>query len=123
MSSTHKILLIDSAPDRKQRIKVLADRGYGVFPALKLDEARSRCLRGGYDLIVVNAAQEHERAVEFCDEVRKQCPRQLLLMTSNSPADRDYVVPADLHSLVQGVEKLLPLETPAAKPADYASAA
>jgi len=121
MNSSRKVLLIDSAPDRKQRIKALADRGYGVFPALKMDEARSRCTRGGYDLIVVNAGQEQERALEFCDEIRKNCPKQLLLMTSNTNSDRDYAIAGDIPSMVQHVEKLLPRES--ASPADLASAA
>lgn len=119
MNSTHRILLIDSASDRKERIKALADRGYGVFPALRMNEARSRCTRGGYDLIVVNAENSQEQSLEFCDEIRKQCPKQLLLM-AGAGSDRDYAVSGGISALLQRVDELL---AGSAKTADLASAA
>jgi DNA-binding response OmpR family regulator len=107
MNSPRKILLIDNASDRKERIKALSERGYAVFPALKMDEARSRCTRGGYDLIVVHAGEQPEQALAFCEELRAQCPKQLLLMSGSSANDRDYAVPADLSSLLQRVDQVL----------------
>lgn len=112
MNSPRKILLIDNASDRKERIKALRERGYNVFPALKMDEARSRCTRAGYDLIVVHADAQPEQALQFCDEIRKQCPKQLLLMSTQNGIDRDYAVSADLSTLVQRVHELLPGENP-----------
>jgi DNA-binding response OmpR family regulator len=107
MNSQRKILLIDNASDRKERIKALSEHGYSVFPALKMEEARSRCTRGNYDLILVHAGEQLEQAQEFCDAIRTQCPKQLLLMYGNTSSDRDYVVSADLSSLIQRVDNLL----------------
>ena len=107
MNSPRKILLIDNASDRKARIKALSERGYTVFPALKMEEARSRCMRGGYDLIVVHAGEQPEQALALCDELCTQCPKQLLLMSGNEVGDRDYAAPGDLSSLVQRVDMLL----------------
>ena len=118
MNSQPRILLIDKAFDRKQRINALKARGYAVFPALKMEEARSRCLRGGYDLIVVNAGDEQEQAVEYCDEIRRQCPMQLIVLLGN--AERDYAIASDLESALEGVDRVL---NRSSVPADYASAA
>jgi DNA-binding response OmpR family regulator len=107
MNSQPKILLIDNASDRKERIKALSERGYSVFPALKMEEARSRCMRGNYDLIVVHAGDQLEQAQEFCDALRTQCPKQLLLMSGMAASDRDYAVSAELSSLIQRVDRLL----------------
>lgn len=119
MNSPRKILLIDNAPDRKERIKALSDRGYAVFPALKMEEARSRCTRGGYDLSVVHAGEQQEQTLAFCEALREQCPKQPLLMTGSAAGDRDYSVPADLQSLLQRVDETLQGD----KRSDLASAA
>lgn len=108
MNTARKILLIDNASDRKQRIKALADRGYTVFPALRMEEARSRCSRGGYDLIVVHADREPQQAIDFCEEVRQSCPKQLLLLSGDSSNSRDYAVSGDLESLIQRVDQMFP---------------
>jgi DNA-binding response OmpR family regulator len=107
MNSPRKILLIDNAPDRKERIRALSGRGYTVFPALKMEEARSRCTRGGYDLIVVHAGEQQEQALAFCEELHSQCPKQPLLMTGSAAGERDYMVSADLSSLLQRVDQML----------------
>jgi CheY-like chemotaxis protein len=107
MNTARKILLIDNASDRKQRIKALADRGYTVFPALRMEEARSRCTRGGYDLIVVHADREPQQAIDFCDEIRRSCPKQLLLLSGDGSSSREYAVSGDLDSLVQRVDQML----------------
>jgi DNA-binding response OmpR family regulator len=120
MNSVRKILLIDNASDRKERIRALSERGYSVFPALKMEEARSRCTRGGYDLIVVHTGGDLQQALEFCDHIRSQCPNQPLLMSSDASAERDYAIPGDVPSLVQGAERLLRDNV---KSADLASAA
>jgi DNA-binding response OmpR family regulator len=107
MNSQARILLIDKAHDRKERIQALKSRGYAVFPALSMDEARSRCLRGGYDLIVVNANGDHEQAVRFCDEIRRQCPKQRLILCGAGEPTRDYAVAPDVSSVVEAVELAL----------------
>jgi DNA-binding response OmpR family regulator len=120
MNSQRKVLLIDNASDRKERIKALADHGYSVFPALRMDEARSRCTRGGYDLVLVNTGNNPEQALEFCDDVRRQCPKQLLLLTSDATIDRDYAVSGGISALLRRVDELLREGT---STADFASAA
>jgi len=103
MNSQARILLIDNAADRKQRINALKNGGYAVFPALRMEEARSRCMRGGYDLIVVNANGQQEQAVQFCDEICRQCPKQLLFMCSEGGSGRDYAIASDVPSLMKAV--------------------
>src|ERR1700678_1412406 len=120
MNSQSRILLIDNAVDRKERINALKALGYAVFPALRMEEARSRCMRGGYDLIVVNSGDKPEQALEFCDDIRKNCPKQLLLLSSSNGAGREYAIASDLQSLVQAVDRIFQANT---NPADFASAA
>ena len=119
MNSPAKILLIDNAPDRKERIHALKSRGYAVFPALNMEEARSRCMRGGYDLIVVNANREYEPTARLCDEIRRQCPKQLLIMCSDEQPARDHAVAPEVPLLCQAVESVLGK----AGSADFAKAA
>ena len=121
MNSSTRILLIDKAIDRKERIKALKSHGYAVFPALSMDEARSRCLRGGYDLIVVNSeGADLEPAIQFCDEILRLSPRQQLILCCTGEAGRDYAVSSDTSSVVQAVESTL---SGTAGKADLASAA
>jgi len=120
MNSQPRILLIDNALDRKERINALKNRGYAVFPTLRMEEARSRCMRGGYDLIIVNANDQQDQAVQYCDDIRRNCPDQMVLMSSKSGSDREYAVSSDVPSLLKAVDSVLQGAT---KPADLASAA
>ncbi len=120
MNSQSRILLIDKALDRKERINALKQQGYAVFPALNMEEARSRCMRGGYDLIVVHANGDHEQAAQFCDEIRRQCPRQLLILLSEGEPSRDYAAAPDVPSVLHAVESALNGNS---EPADFAKAA
>ena len=113
-------LLIDKAADRKDRINALKARGYAVFPALKLEEARRRGMRGGYALLLVHSADEPEQAMQFSDDLRQQCPKQLLLVITPEKSERDYTVTAELSSLLATVDKVL---GGSAGSGDYASAA
>jgi DNA-binding response OmpR family regulator len=119
MNSQPKILLIDKAGNRKERINTLKSRGYAVFPALSMEEARSRCMRGGYDLIVVNANGDHDGTAQFCEEIRRQCPKQHIIMCTDGSCDRDFTVPSDVASVVKAVEATLGT----GQQADLASAA
>jgi DNA-binding response OmpR family regulator len=120
MNSQARILLIDKAHDRKERINALKSRGYTVFPALNMEEARSRCMRGGYDLIVVNAGGDHDQAAQFCDDIRRQCPKQMLILCSEAQTGSNGAVASDVNSVVQAVESALDKN---GKPADVAKAA
>ncbi len=107
MNSQARILLIDKALDRKERINALKSRGYAVFPALNMEEARSRCMRGGYDVIVVNGNGDHEQASHFCDDIRSQCPKQRLILCSEAQPGGNGAVASDVNSVVQAVESAL----------------
>src|ERR1700730_244606 len=110
MEQKHKILLIHKSRDRKKRISILKDHGFAVYPALSLEEARSRCKPGAYDLIVVNATEQHDVAVEFCDAIQERSPKQHVLLSSAggmSNANREYTASDDPEQLLKRVKSLL----------------
>ena len=101
---------MDKSIDRKMRIAALKESGFSVFPALQLAEARTRCRPGAYGLIIVNAQDEPQAAVSFCDELSARTPAQaVLLAVSNGSTnpERAYVVQDDPKALVQRAEALL----------------
>jgi PleD family two-component response regulator len=78
-----KVLLIYRDPERrKERISVLKEHGHKVFPALDLQQARSRCKPDAFELIVVNSDWQLELALELGDSItitgsingRRNCP-------------------------------------------------
>ena len=109
MEDRRKILLIDKSADRKDRIRMLKDRGFGVYPALKIAEARNRCKPGSYDLIVVDSGDDQNAALALCDEVRNRSPKQhlLLMVAQDSSPARDYLVSRDPAMLAEKIEALL----------------
>lgn len=110
MEPSRKILIIDKSIDRKKKIAALKSRGFSVFPALRLAEARSRCRPGAYDLIIVNAQDEMEAALAFCDSLDERTPAQpVLLMVSGGAnlRERDYLVTDDSQALINRVEGIL----------------
>ena len=105
-----KVLIVDRSIDRKKRIAALKERGFSVFPALQLAEARSRCKPGAYDLIIVNTQDEPETAASFCEELSGRTPAQaVLLVVSNGsgPNGHDYVLADDPQGISQSASKLL----------------
>ena len=107
-----RILIIDSEPGRrKERVNALKQRGFAVYPALKLEEARSRCKRGGYDLIIVSSAANAEGALQLCNEINQGTTRQpVLLMTRNGAPASEHnhpVVSDDPKTLADKVEAIL----------------
>ncbi len=108
MELNKKILIIDKAIDRKKKISALKQAGYSVFPALKLQEARSRCRSGAYDLVVVNAGDELQEAVDFCDELVGRAQSVLLVVpTEARRPERNFVVQDDIEMIVSKVRKSL----------------
>lgn len=109
MEANHKILIVDSAADRKQKISALKQRGYAVFPALKLSEARSRCRPEAYDLIIISGSGQSEEAVALCEELRARTPRQevLLMVADGGGSGPEYSVKDEAAALVTKVESLL----------------
>ena len=110
MEPSRKVLIIDKSIDRKKKIAALKSRGFSVFPALRLAEARSRCRPGAYDVIVVNAQDEMEAAVAFCDSSGERTPAQPVLLIisggSNLP-ERDYLIADEPQVLADRVEAML----------------
>jgi len=105
-----KVLLIDRDPERrKERISVLNKHGYKVFPALDLQQARSRCKPGAFDLIVVNSGGQPEMALELCDSITTKDPKQAVLLmaaTGNQLPRRDYIVSDVPEQLLDRIESL-----------------
>lgn len=104
-----KILLVDDeAERRKERIALLRQHGFIVYPALDLQQAATRCKRGAYDVIVVNGTCNIQGACTVCDQILKNDPQQpLLMMTGGAKAsDRDYAVSSDPEELLRRVETL-----------------
>jgi DNA-binding response OmpR family regulator len=105
-----KVLLIDRDPERrKERISVLNKHGYKVFPALDLQQARSRCKPGAFDLIVVNSGGQPEMALELCDSITTKDPKQAVLLmaaTGNQLPRRDYIVSDVPEQLLGRIESL-----------------
>jgi len=104
-----KVLLVDNAPDRKERIALLRNHGLTVYPALDIAQARQRCKTGRFALIIVNAAVAPELALEVCDQIRSENPEQPLIMMIepgvSAPA-RDYVEPIEPEALLKRVKAI-----------------
>jgi CheY-like chemotaxis protein len=118
-----KILIIDADEEelRKARSSALRPCGHTVYPALKLEDAQSRCWPGRFDLIVVHPAGIEERAVAFCDGLRQRNPGQPILLLAGAGAPfprRDYIIADSPEALRQKVTELL-----GASAADHAIAA
>jgi PleD family two-component response regulator len=105
-----RILIIDSEPTRrKERVSALKQRGYAVFPALKIEEARSRCRRGTYDLIIVSTSANAEAALQLCEEIGKSNAKQLVLRMASGEIDSNdqNMVSDDPTALAEKVQALL----------------
>ncbi len=104
-----KVLLVDSAPDRKERIALLRSHGLTIYPALDLEQARQRCKTGRFALIVVNAAMAPDLALQVCDQIRSENPEQPLIMLTapgvSAPA-RDYVESMQPEALLKRVKAI-----------------
>ena len=112
-----KVLLIDREPERRnERISVLKTHGYKVFPALDLQQARSRCKPGAFDLIVVNSGGQPDMALELCEWIRSTDPKQAVLLMVGAIIQlprRDYMVPDIPERLLERIESMF-------EPADIA---
>ena len=115
----NKVLLVDSEPDRKQRISLLKENGLTVYPALDLQQARERCKPGNYDLIVVNGRGKAQAALAICDEILSKDREQLVLLLADPDVQlphRDYLVSGTSEELTKKIKSLLgSRQKPAAK--------
>ncbi len=105
-----KILMVDNDPkSRKDRINILRSHGFAAYPALDMQQARTRCKPGSYDLIIVNPREENEAAAEFCTNIRQQSPQQMLLvMTQANQPEGEGTVSDDPEKLLERVQTMFP---------------
>jgi PleD family two-component response regulator len=91
-----KAMVIDADSDRyrrKERTGSIQNLGFKVYPVLRIQEARTRCKPGVFDLIVVNVTENLDLALELCDAIRQNDPKQqLFLVSSGGSVDRDYAL-------------------------------
>ena len=95
-SPIRKAMVVDDDKDRyrrKERVTSIQNAGFKAYPVLRLQDVRSRCRPGSFDLVVVNATQNVDLAVELCDEIKRNDPnQQIFLVTAGAAADRDYIL-------------------------------
>jgi len=65
---------------RRLRAEVLKNCGYAVFPATDYDDALTRCKPGAYDAVLVSGEESEREALDFCEEVRRINPDQIVLV-------------------------------------------
>ena len=114
------MLLIDRDQERRnERISVLKTHGYKVFPALNLQQARSRCEPGAFDIIVVNSGGQPDMALELCEWIRSNDPKQafLLMVGAVQLPRRDYMVSDIPERLLERIESMFERADVAAKAA------
>jgi|SRR5215471_9991096 len=105
-----KVLLVDSEPDRQARIAILKQHGFRVYPALSIEQARSRCRSGAYDVIVLNADSGQNMAFELYEQIHERDPRQhVLVMTAKELPENgsEHAVSSAPERLLERVELLL----------------
>ena len=120
-----KILMVDNDPkSRKERVNILRAHGFTAYPALDMQQARSRCKPGTYDLIIVNPREGNEAATELCNTIRQQNPQQMLLvMTAADQAEMEGTVSDNPQKLLERVQAMFPKHGAAASPASEVSMA
>jgi DNA-binding response OmpR family regulator len=120
-SSLVKVLLIDRDPERRnERISVLKKQGYKIFPALDIQQSRSRCKPGAFDLIVVNSGGQPDMALELCEWIRSNDPKQAVLLMVGEIVQlpgRDYMVSDIPERLLERIESMFERADVAAKAA------
>jgi len=87
--TSRTILFIDNGhrDRRRERSAVLKNAGYRVHPARSFEQSLSRIGSGSYDLIIASTDGALEQAQQFIQEVKRNHPRQLLLVMKMSDND------------------------------------
>jgi DNA-binding response OmpR family regulator len=62
------------------RAEVLRSRGYSVFPATDHQDAKTRCKTGAYEAVLVSGEEGEREALDFCEEVKKLNPEQVVIV-------------------------------------------
>jgi DNA-binding NtrC family response regulator len=92
---TRKALMVDEDKDRyrrKERNDLLKQAGFKVYPVLRMQDVCTRCKPGAFELIVVNGTENPEAAVQLCEQIKANDPKQKIVLVSDQNHDRDYVV-------------------------------
>ena len=71
-----------------------------------LEQLRTRCRPGNFDLIVVTAGDSPGLAIQICDEIRARNPQQAVVLMANGNCDRDYAIANRLELLLEKVDAL-----------------
>lgn len=87
--ASRTILFIDNGhrDRRRERSAVLKTAGYKVHPARSFEQSLSRIGSGSYDLIIASTDGALERAQQFIQEVKRNHPRQRVLVMKVSEND------------------------------------
>jgi PleD family two-component response regulator len=107
------VLIIDNGPRerRKERMNALKDAGFKVHPARSFEQSLSRVASGSYDLVVANTDAAVDAAKQFCSDIKKNYPRQKLLVLK--PSDLEMpgefeVSSSDGKSVAKRAQELFP---------------
>ena len=106
------ILFIDNGhrDRRRERNSALKNAGYKVHPARSFEQSLSRIGSGAYDLVIANTDAAMESAQRFIQEVKRNFPRQRLLVLKGSgvevPGEFEFST-ADPKSLLERVDSIL----------------
>ncbi len=78
-----KIILIQDDPYLVESRKlILENQGYSVGVVYSVKEARRVCREFNCDLVIVDSDQDHNSAMELCEEIKLNNPRlQVAVMT------------------------------------------
>ncbi len=106
------ILFIDNGhrDRRRERVAVLKDAGFRVHPARSFEQSLSRLGSGAYHLVIASTDGAQESALRFIEEVKRNFPRQLLLVvkTGNLEVPGDYEFSsADPKVLLERVQAMM----------------
>lgn len=87
--ASRTILFIDNGhrDRRRERSAVLKNAGYKVHPARSFEQSLSRIASGSYDLIIASTDGALDQAQAFIQEVKRNHPRQLMLVMKMSEND------------------------------------
>ena len=78
----HIVLIQDGPYLVETRSALLKSRGYSVQFVHSVKEARVRCREFKCDLVIVDARQAHNPAMELCEEIKQHNPSvNVVLMT------------------------------------------
>ncbi len=106
------VLFIDNGhrDRRRERVAVLKEAGFRVHPARSFEQSLSRLGSGAYHLVIASTDGAQESALRFIEEVKRNFPRQLLLVVKAGnlevPGDYEFST-ADPKVLLERVQAMM----------------